>query len=137
MYNMSVLNFVPHESSCPTCMTFLRVLHAYTLYVFAYLTCLSAFVPLFLTWLTCLHFFYVPYVPSLCTCITCIPFSHAFIFIVPYVPSSFYVSHVPSLIYASYVHSYFACFLCLHSYVPTFQLHTFASSRLQDYLTHF
>ena len=93
IFNMIMLSkmlyYVHRVPSCPKCLTCLTCLRALRFHVHYKPACLCAFasyVPFlfyvpyvlsFFTCLTCLHFFYVLCGPSVFTCFTCLQFLHA------------------------------------------------------------
>ena len=88
-----VLNYIPWVPLYPKCLTFLRALRAYVLYILTYRTSLLAL---------CAH---MPYV---LTCLRACA-SYLSFFYVPYVTSFFSRAYMPHL---------FTCFACLHFLRP-------------------
>ena len=109
-------------SWCPMC---LRALCAYVLYMLTCLMCRYAFVHFHCT---CPHFFnapymtsfsYVPYLPSFFTCLACLFFLRAFIFL-----------RVLIVLTCITCPNFFTCLMCLHRFTCLhFECVKFSGSR--------
>ena len=96
---------------CPTCLTYSLALRVYVSYVLNCLKCLRAF---------------ASYVPSF---LRTFSLKHAFIFYVPYMPSSFYVLCVTlffsflTCLYFFKCFQFLTCLMCVHFFIKCKKTH--------------